>query len=137
MFGKEWNFAAPLLVYPLTWTQVKVMVRPTVQSASLSWNKVPIWGVRPDLYYRQTVAGLLIRGALSDENGSVVCQTQSAVIRLLTVCKICISLVQFIKFMYIQHIRGLCQFKLSTADHALLLVAPVTTVVYSLERSYD
>jgi hypothetical protein len=29
------------------------------QSASLSWNKAPIWGLRPDLYYCQTVAGAL------------------------------------------------------------------------------
>jgi hypothetical protein len=57
--------------------KVKVMSRPTAQSASLPWNKALIWGLRPDLYYRQTVAGLLIRGALSDENGSVVCQSHS------------------------------------------------------------
>jgi hypothetical protein len=37
------------------------------QPASLSWNKEPIWGLRPDLYYCLTVAGLLIWGALSDE----------------------------------------------------------------------
>jgi hypothetical protein len=37
------------------------------QSASLSWNKTPIWGSRPDFYYCQTVAGLLMWGALSDE----------------------------------------------------------------------
>jgi hypothetical protein len=43
------------------------MLRPTVQSASLSWNKAPIWGLRPDFYYCQTVAGLLTWGALSDE----------------------------------------------------------------------
>jgi hypothetical protein len=36
-------------------------------SASLSWNKVPIWGLRPDFYYCQTVAGLLMWGALWDE----------------------------------------------------------------------
>jgi hypothetical protein len=36
--------------------------------------------------------------------------------------------------MYIQHTQGLCQFRLSTADHDLLLVAPATTAVYSLER---
>jgi hypothetical protein len=30
------------------------------QSASLSWNKVPIRGLRPDFYYCQTVAGLLM-----------------------------------------------------------------------------
>jgi hypothetical protein len=29
------------------------------QSASLSWNKAPIWGLRPDIYYCQKVAGLL------------------------------------------------------------------------------
>jgi hypothetical protein len=37
------------------------------QSASLSWNKPPIWGLRPDLDYCLTVAGLLMWGALSDE----------------------------------------------------------------------
>jgi hypothetical protein len=37
------------------------------QPASLSWNKAPIWGLRPDLDYCLTVAGLLIWGALSDE----------------------------------------------------------------------
>jgi hypothetical protein len=37
------------------------------QSASLSWYKAPIWGLRPDLYYCLTVAGLLMCGALSDE----------------------------------------------------------------------
>jgi hypothetical protein len=37
------------------------------QSASLSWCQAPIWGLRPDFYYCQTVEGLLIWGALSDE----------------------------------------------------------------------
>jgi hypothetical protein len=37
------------------------------QPASLSWNKAPIWGLRPDFYYCQTVAGLLMWGALFDE----------------------------------------------------------------------
>jgi hypothetical protein len=37
------------------------------QPASLSWNKAPIWGLRPDLYYCQIVAYLLILGALSDD----------------------------------------------------------------------
>jgi hypothetical protein len=37
------------------------------QSASLSWNKAPIWGLRSDFYYCQTVAGLLMWGVLSDE----------------------------------------------------------------------
>jgi hypothetical protein len=34
------------------------------------------------------------------------------------------------------YIQGLCQSRLSTADRALLLVAPATTAVKSLERSY-
>jgi hypothetical protein len=37
------------------------------QSATLSWNKVPMWGLRPDFYYCQTVAGLLVWGAVCDE----------------------------------------------------------------------
>jgi hypothetical protein len=37
------------------------------QPTSLSWNKAPIWSLRPDLYYCLTVAGLLILDALSDE----------------------------------------------------------------------
>jgi hypothetical protein len=37
------------------------------QSVSLSWNKAPIWDVRPDFYYCQTVGCLLTWGALSDE----------------------------------------------------------------------
>jgi hypothetical protein len=37
------------------------------QSASLSWNKTPICVSRPDLYYRQTGASLLMWGALSEE----------------------------------------------------------------------
>jgi hypothetical protein len=36
------------------------------QSVSLSWNKAPIWGLRPNFYYCQTVAGLLMWDALSD-----------------------------------------------------------------------
>jgi hypothetical protein len=37
------------------------------EPASLSWNKAPIWGLRPDLDYCLTVACLLVWGALSDE----------------------------------------------------------------------
>jgi hypothetical protein len=37
------------------------------QSASLSWNKAPIWGLRPDFYCCQTIARLLMWGAVSDE----------------------------------------------------------------------
>jgi hypothetical protein len=37
------------------------------QSASLSWNKAPTWGLRLDFYYCQTVMSLLMWGALSDK----------------------------------------------------------------------
>jgi hypothetical protein len=37
------------------------------QSASLSWNKAPIWGLQPDIYYCLTVVGLFMWGFLSDE----------------------------------------------------------------------
>jgi hypothetical protein len=37
------------------------------QPASLSWNKAPIWGLRPDLCFCLTFAGLFMWGALSDE----------------------------------------------------------------------
>jgi hypothetical protein len=38
-----------------------------VKSASLSWCQAILWGTRPAFYYCQTVGGLLIWGALSDE----------------------------------------------------------------------
>jgi hypothetical protein len=47
------------------------------QSASLSWNKAPIWGLWPDLYYCLTVRGLLTWGALWREDGSVICHSHS------------------------------------------------------------
>jgi hypothetical protein len=37
------------------------------QSASLSWNKASIWGLRPHFYYYQTVASLLMWSDLSDK----------------------------------------------------------------------
>jgi hypothetical protein len=49
------------------WFECESYVTTDGESASLSWNKAPIWGLRPDFYYCQTVAGLLIWDALSDE----------------------------------------------------------------------
>jgi hypothetical protein len=51
--------------------QSKSYVTTDGQSASLSWNKVPIWGLRPDFYYCQTNAGLLMWGAISDERAGL------------------------------------------------------------------
>jgi hypothetical protein len=67
---------------------VKIVLRPTVsrqfclepesesyvttdsQSASLSWNKAPIWGLRPDINYCLTIT-VLFCGALSLTRGRV------------------------------------------------------------------
>jgi hypothetical protein len=48
-------------------SQSQSFITPDGQSASLSWFQVPIWGPKPDFCYCQTVAGLLMWGALSDE----------------------------------------------------------------------
>jgi hypothetical protein len=40
------------------------------------------------------------------------------------------------KCMYIQYIQGPLSVQARTTNHALLLIAPATTAVYSLERSY-
>jgi hypothetical protein len=47
--------------------RVESYITTDVQLANLSWNKAPIWGLRPDFYYFQKIAGLLMWGALSDE----------------------------------------------------------------------
>jgi hypothetical protein len=108
------------------------------QSASLSWNKAPIWGLWPDLYYWQLHAFWC--GALSLTRGRVchLPESQSAVVSLLSVCTIYILHVikRMYVCMYIKYIQGLGQFRMSTADHTLLLVAPATTAVESLKRSY-
>jgi hypothetical protein len=53
----------PILHRPLAQRQSHVTA--DGQSASLSGNDAPIWGLRPDLYYCMTVTGLLMWGALS------------------------------------------------------------------------
>jgi hypothetical protein len=99
------------------------------QSASLSWNKAPIWGLRPDFYYSQTVAGLFMWGALSDERtglsfARVAVNSNKSVVSVSTIC-----ILHVIKCMCIQHIQDFYQSRLSTADRALSLVAPATTAV--------
>jgi hypothetical protein len=54
-------------LHTLTESESESYVTTDGQSASLSWNKAPIRGLRPDFYYRRTAAGLLMWGALSDE----------------------------------------------------------------------
>jgi hypothetical protein len=67
------------------------------QSASLSWNKAPIWGLRPDLYYCLTVTGFLMWGALSDERTGL--SFARVTVRSKSVCTIYI--LHVIKRMYI------------------------------------
>jgi hypothetical protein len=61
------SMSRPILVLVLRLTESESYVTTDGQSANLSENKAPIWGLRPDFYYRRTVAGLLMWGALSDE----------------------------------------------------------------------
>jgi hypothetical protein len=77
----DWRFTAEV--------KVIVMLQLTV---SLSLNKAPICGLRPDFYYCQTVAGLLMSGALSDEKTGLSFARVAAVISLLSVCTISILL---------------------------------------------
>jgi hypothetical protein len=73
-----WCQYRPTNIPQLTHCQSQSYVTTDGQSASLSWNKAPIWGLRPDLYYCLTVAGLLTWGALSDERKvSVICHSHS------------------------------------------------------------
>jgi hypothetical protein len=48
-------------------TESESYVTTDSQSASLSWNRAPIWGLQPDINYCLRVAVLLIWGVLSDE----------------------------------------------------------------------
>jgi hypothetical protein len=55
-------------------TESESYVTTDVQPASLSWNKAPIWGYRPDLYYLYDSYGLPLMGRhLWREVGSVFC----------------------------------------------------------------
>jgi hypothetical protein len=58
--GSRWRYSTPP-------PESESYVTTDGQSASLSWNKAPIWGLRPDLQYCQRVAGFLLWGVLSDE----------------------------------------------------------------------
>jgi hypothetical protein len=56
----------------LTTAKVKPLIGLTVESSlMLRPTKAPIWGLRPDSYHCQTLAGLLISGALSDQKMSL------------------------------------------------------------------
>jgi hypothetical protein len=64
--GQRWRYSTPP-PHGRRPMSSQVLCYDRRQSASLSWNKAPIWELRPDFYYCQTAAGLLVWGALSDE----------------------------------------------------------------------
>jgi hypothetical protein len=51
----------------LTESEFESYVTTDGQSASLSWHKAPIWGLRPDFYYCQTFVGFLMWGTVFDD----------------------------------------------------------------------
>jgi hypothetical protein len=55
------------LAWPKFCVKVKVMLRPTLSRPIFLRVKHPFGAPRPDFYYCQTVVGLLMWGALSDE----------------------------------------------------------------------
>jgi hypothetical protein len=66
-WGYCWLAVLKIGLWQLKYETSKSYITTDGQSASLSWNKAPIWGLRPDLYYSQTVEGLLVWGALFGE----------------------------------------------------------------------
>jgi hypothetical protein len=103
------------------------MLRPTVSRPVCLGKEHPFGALRSDLYYCQTVAGLFVWGALSDERTGLSFTRVTVSSNKSVVCTI--YTLHVIKCLYIQLIQGLYQCRLSTADHALSLVAPATTAV--------
>jgi hypothetical protein len=73
MTSRVWCWYSNLHPHGINWTRrIKSHVTTDGQSVSVSWNKAHIWSLRPDIYYCQTVAGLLLLGALSDEDEPII-----------------------------------------------------------------
>jgi hypothetical protein len=106
-----WTEIQVLIAIVLTQVEVKIMLR---QSVSLSWNRAPIRDLRPDLFYYQTVADLLMWGAVSDQKTglSISRVTVSSNMTVISVYNIWFTWY----LMYVQYIQGLCQPTLSIAQ---------------------
>jgi hypothetical protein len=65
------------VVFPFSWLNWTILsewvsyITTDGQSASLSWCQAPVWGLWPNFYYCQTIAGLLMWSALSDERSGL------------------------------------------------------------------
>jgi hypothetical protein len=59
--------ALPISVELISESESEAYVMTDCQSASLSWNKASICGLRQNFHYCQTFEGLLMWGAFSDE----------------------------------------------------------------------
>jgi hypothetical protein len=65
------RFETPNLNIAELQSQSQSYVTTDGQPASLSWNKEPFWGLRPDLDYCLTVAGVVVLAVLSDERAGL------------------------------------------------------------------
>jgi hypothetical protein len=130
--GLRWRYSTPPPhETPVANVKFKVkarILRPTVSRAVYLGIKHPSWA-QHQIFITVEELQVSCCGALCLTRGLVyrLPESQSSVISLLSDCTICILHVT--KCMYIQHIQSLCQSRLSTADHALSLVAPATTPV--------
>jgi hypothetical protein len=134
--GLLWSYSNQ---FPHGLTHVCLMSKSKSKSKSKScyyWRSVSqyvlgsssLWNLWPDIIFYLKVAVLCLWGALSDERAglSLVNHCQQC----LVLCQKC-NILYFVHvtcFMHIQYIRGLCQIRLSTADHAPS-VAYATTAV--------
>jgi hypothetical protein len=105
------------------------------QSTSLSRNKAPIWGLRPDFCYCQIVAGLLMSDALSEERTCLSSPAQSFLgpspVGLATI----FYCLRFKTFLFVasydsQDCRGGIRPRLHTHDHTPLPTGPLLLRTY-------